>query len=144
MDNRPMPEPLDFDPCKIRYDPMDTCAEFVKQLILLKGAQPIPEYSRDSAIHITAEKLPICGIHLIIEYLDTRFAQHRVLPLNPCERAAMQMLTFNILKSPHEYTPEPFILGNKCSLADLAFATATHNVDYLKTVICNLSSNSNQ
>jgi hypothetical protein len=141
MDNKPMPDPLDFDPIKIHYNAECAEAEFLWNLIKIKGAKPIVRFYPHTRPAITTEKITIEPLSLAIEYLDTRFAQNRVLPLNPSERAAMQMLVADATKTTKLYALNPFILGRECSLADLAYATTTHNADYLKLTICNLTSN---
>ena len=134
-----MPEPLDFDPITIHYNPECLEAKFLWNLIKIKGARPISRYYPHERPAITVCQQTIEPLPTIIEFLDTRFVARRVLPLHPLERAAMQMLVTECLSCHRLYVTNPFILGRNCSLADLAYATATHNLDHLKITLHSLS-----
>ena len=136
-----MPEPLDFDPINIYYNEECLPAEFIWNLIKIKGARPITKFYTHQRPMITTGKLKIEPLALIVEFLDTRFVQRRMLPIHPEERAAMQMLIDGIIRTPNAFTPSPFIMGETCTLADLAFATATHDENHLKRTLCALTSN---
>jgi hypothetical protein len=119
----------DFDPIKIGYDPSGDFGYFIRDVIQIKGAEPY-ELTATFCDIIVAQKQEIIGLDSIMEYLDTRFALNRLLPLDPLERAVTKGLIYKLLGADHPRPERDFILGDKCSVLDLAYAISNNDIQH--------------
>jgi glutathione S-transferase len=124
---------MDFDPIKIGYDPSGDFGLFIKAFIVAKGAiaYTLPETYCDV---IVAQKQEIVGLDSIMEYLDTRFALNRLLPLDPLERAVTKGLIYKLLCNECPRPERDFILGDKCSVLDIAYAIGNNDIQHYNKV----------